>query len=57
MQIVMSDKRDYGREIPREVLINGANVPNGSAIAKNECCRSCAASGLFSASTSSVLER
>ena len=68
MQIVMCDKRDYGRgfgkgtprgqidhllrEISREALINGMRGSNGLAIAKNGCCRSCVASDLLSASTS-----
>ena len=55
MQIVMCDKRDYGRgfgkgtpsgqidhllrDISREALINGMRGSNGLAIAKNGCCR------------------
>ena len=45
------------RAISRAALINGASVHSGSAIAKNGCCRSCVASGRFSASTSSDLAR
>jgi len=43
--------------ISRAALISGASVRNGSAIAKNACCKSCVASGRLSASTSSVFAR
>lgn len=45
------------RAISRAALISGASVRRVSAIAKNGCCKSCVASGRFSASTSSVLAR
>ena len=45
------------RAISRVALINGTSVRNGSAIKKNGCCKSCVASGRFSASTSSVFAR
>ena|ERR1700679_3603654 len=53
-----TEKNDHlFRAISRAALISGASVRNGSAIAKNGCCKSCVASGRLSASTSSVFAR